>query len=97
MPPAGRLPLWQLVVQPALKRGWIWLAKLTAGPQLTQVPPRQTEPAAQACPQAPQWAASELVSTHPPPQAVLPPAQVSTQLPLTQAVPAPQGWLQPPQ
>lgn len=94
---AGRLPLWQLLVQPALKMGCTWPAKLTVGPQPWQVPPRHISPEAQSLPQPPQLRGSVPVFTQLPPHRVVPLAQLDTQLPLLHELPAAQARPQPPQ
>jgi hypothetical protein len=77
----------------AVKIGCTWPAKATAGPH-PQTPPVQDVPE-QTLPHAPQFDASELVSTQLPPQTVFPAPHV--QAPLTQLAPLGQALPQPPQ
>jgi hypothetical protein len=96
-PPAGRFPLWQLVVQLVLKMGCICAAKLTLGPQPTQVPERQSSPLAQIVPQPPQFPTSVLVLTQVAPQSVVPPPHDTVHPPFTQDAPEAQACPQAPQ
>jgi hypothetical protein len=66
--------------------------------QLTlQVPAEQTSPDGQARPQAPQLFGPLCLLTQTPPQLVRPVPQAATQTAETQAWPAPQAVVQPPQ